>query len=110
VAPIMTVLEERIRAVVIVVGGLLMQDVQPVADPFHFLPRMRQPTLMLNARWDSFYPLETAQRPFFENLGTPAEHRKLVIIDANHGVFSYARNLVVQETLDWFDRYLGPVP
>ncbi|HUP18731.1 MAG TPA: SUMF1/EgtB/PvdO family nonheme iron enzyme, partial [Gemmatimonadota bacterium] len=69
-APIMTVLEERIRANVILVGGLMMQDVQPVADPFHFLPRVRQPTLMLSARWDSFYPLETSQRPLFENLGT----------------------------------------
>lgn len=109
VAPIMVVLEERIRAVVIVVGGLLMQDVQPVADPFHFLPRVKQPTLMLNARWDSFYPLETAQRPFFENLGTPPEDRKLVIMDANHGVLSYARNRVIQESLDWLDRYVGPV-
>lgn len=109
VAPIMTVLEERIRTVVIIVGGLLMQDVQPVADPFHFLPRVTQPTLMLNARYDSFYPLETAQRPFFENLGTPEEHRKLVIFDANHGVLSYARDRVVEETLDWLDRYVGPV-
>lgn len=109
VAPIMTALEERIRTVVIWVGGLLMQDVQPVADPFNFLPRVQQPTLMLSARWDSFYPLETAQRPFFDNLGAPEEDRKMVIVDASHGILSYARNLVVQETLDWLDRYLGPV-
>jgi formylglycine-generating enzyme required for sulfatase activity/dienelactone hydrolase len=109
VAPIMTALEERIRTVVIWVGGLLMQDVQPVADPFHFLPRVNQPTLMLSARWDSFYPLETAQRPFFDNLGVSEEDRKMVVVDASHGILSYERNLVVQETLDWLDRYLGPV-
>jgi dienelactone hydrolase len=108
VAPIMLGIEERIRAAVIVVGGLLMQDVQPMADPFHFLPRVRQPTVMINARWDSFYPLETAQRPFFEQLGTPEEQRKLIIIDANHGVLSYARNRVVSEALGWLDQYLGP--
>jgi len=95
--------------VVIIVGGLLMQDVQPMADPFHFLPRVRQPTVMINARWDSFYPLETAGRPFFDNLGAPENQRKLVIIDANHGVLSYARDQVVGEALAWLDEYLGPV-
>jgi hypothetical protein len=109
VAPMMLALDDRIRAVVIIVGGLLMQDVQPMADPFHFLPRVRQPTVMINARWDSFYPLEAAGRPFFDNLGTPRNQRKLVIIDANHGVLSYARDQVVGEALGWLDEYLGPV-
>jgi formylglycine-generating enzyme required for sulfatase activity/dienelactone hydrolase len=109
VAPVMVALEDRLRAVVIIVGGLLMQDTQPMADPFHFLPRVRQPTVMINARFDSFYPLETSGRPFFDNLGTPDDRKRLVIIDANHGVFSYARDRVVGETLDWLDEYLGPV-
>jgi len=109
VAPIMVATEPRIRAAVLIVGGLLMQETQPVVDPFHFLPRVRQPTIMLSARYDSFYPLETAGRPFFNNLGAPPDQRKLVIYDANHGVFGYARNAVVQETLDWLDRYVGPV-
>jgi len=109
VAPIMVAMEDRIRAVVLIVGGLLMQETQPVVDPFNFLPRVRQPTLMLSARYDSFYPLETAGRPFFDRLGAPAEQRKLVIYDANHGLFGYARNSVVKETLDWLDRYAGPV-
>ncbi len=109
VAPMMLALEDRIRATVIVVGGLLMQDTQPMADPFNFLPRVKQPTVMINARWDSFYPLDTAARPFFENLGAPEDQRKLIIIDANHGVLSYARNQVVGEALEWLDTYLGPV-
>ena len=50
-----------------------------------------------------------AGRPFFDNLGTPESQRKLVIIDANHGVLSYARDQVVGETLAWLDEYLGPV-
>ena len=109
VSPMMLALEDRIQAVVLIVGGLLMQDTQPMADPFNFLPRVRQPTLMINARWDSFYPIETSGRPFFDNLGTPEDHRKQIVIDANHGVLSYARNEVVGEALGWFDAYLGPV-
>ncbi|MBT8397744.1 MAG: SUMF1/EgtB/PvdO family nonheme iron enzyme [Gemmatimonadetes bacterium] len=109
VAPVMLALENRIRASVIIVGGLLMQKAQGMADPFHFLPRVSQPTVMINARFDSFYPLETSGRPLFDNLGTPEDQRKLVVIDANHGVLSYARNQVVGEALSWFDQYLGPV-
>jgi hypothetical protein len=109
VAPVMLALEARIRASVIIVGGLLMQEAQAMADPFHFLPRVVQPTVMINARWDSFYPLETSGRPFFDNLGTTDDQKKLLVIDANHGVLSYARNQVVGETLDWFDQYLGAV-
>lgn len=108
VAPVMLALEDRIRASVIVVGGLLMQQTQAMADPFHFLPRVKQPTLMISARWDSFYPLETSSRPLFDHLGTAPDQRRLVVVDANHGVLSYARNQVVGEALAWLDQYLGP--
>ncbi len=106
VAPVMLALENRVKAAVLIVGGLLMQTAQPMADPFNFLPRVRQPTVMINARWDSFYPLETAGRPLFDNLGAPDDQKKLVIIDASHGVFSYDRDRVVAESLDWLNTYL----
>ena len=106
VAPVMLALEDRVKVAVLIVGGLLMQTAQPMADPFNFLPRARQPTVMINARWDSFYPLETSGRPLFDNLGAPDDRKKLVIIDANHGIFSYDRNRVVAESLDWLDTYL----
>jgi dienelactone hydrolase len=108
VAPVMLALEERISAAVIIVGGLLMQDVQALADPFNFLPRVKQSTIVINARFDSFYPLEASGRPFFDYLGTPEDQRKLVVIDANHGVLSYARNQVVGEALEWLEEHLGP--
>lgn len=107
--PIMTAIERRFRASVLIVGGLAMQSTQPMADPFNFLPRVTVPTLMLNGRYDSFFPVETSQKPFFDNLGTPAADRKHVITDANHFVLSYEANLAIRESLDWLDRYLGPV-
>jgi dienelactone hydrolase len=109
VAPVMLATEDRIKAAVIIVGGLLMQQTQPMADPFNFLPRVRQPTVMINARYDSFYPLETSGRPLFDNLGTSEDERRFVVIDANHGVLAYARNQVVGEALGWLDDHLGAV-
>jgi pimeloyl-ACP methyl ester carboxylesterase len=108
-APIMTAVEPRLKASVLIVGGLMMQAVQPVADPFNFLPRVTIPTLMLNGRYDSFFPLETSIMPFYENLGTPEADRKIIVTDANHFVTAYDANLAIAESLDWLDRYVGPV-
>jgi hypothetical protein len=42
----------------------------------------------------------------FELLGTPAMDKRHVIYEAGHFV---PRDQLVKETLDWYDRYLGPV-
>ncbi len=80
-----------------------------MADPFNFIPRIKVPTLMLNGKYDSFFPIETAQKPFFENLGTATADKKHIITESNHFVLAYQANLAIRETLDWFDQYLGPV-
>jgi hypothetical protein len=108
-APVMTAIERRFGASVLVASGLVMQSTQPMVDPFEFLPRVTVPTLMVNARYDSFFPVETSQKPFFDLLGTAEEDKRLVITESNHFVLSYAHDLTVRETLDWYDRYLGPV-
>ena len=61
---------------------------------------------MLNGRYDHFYPVETSQRPLFQLLGTPAEHKDWQIYDGGHNV---PTTVLISETLDWLDRYLGPV-
>jgi len=107
--PIMTAVEPRLKTGVFFVGGLMMQDVQPMVDPFNFLPRVTIPILMFNGRYDSFFPVDTSIRPFYKNLGTPAANKKLIITDSNHFVASYSANQLISETLDWLDKYLGPV-
>jgi len=107
--PVMTAVEQRFRTGVFIVGGLMMQDVQPMADPFNFLPRVTIPTLMFNGRYDSFFPLDTSIMPFYDNLGTLAADKKLVVTDSNHFVGAYNANQLMSETLDWLDEYLGPV-
>ena len=73
------------------------------------LPRVTIPVFMFNGRYDSFFPTDTSIRPFFENLGTPAADKKLTITDSNHFVAAYSNNQLISESLDWLDRYLGPV-
>ncbi len=106
---IMTAVEPRFKASVFIVGGLEMQKVQPMADPFNFLPRITHPTLMINGRYDSFFPLEASIKPFFEQMGTAEADKKLIVTDSNHFVLANYANLAIRESLDWMDRYLGPV-
>ncbi len=104
--PIMLAVENRIKVGVFRGAGLLFQSALPEADPFHFLPRVKTPVLILNGRYDFFFPLETSQKPFFERLGTLEEHKVLRRYDTGHGVPRAER---IKETLAWLDRYLGPV-
>ena len=103
---LMTAVEPRFDAAVFYVAGLKFQRAQPEADPFHFVTRLTIPVLMLNGRHDMFFPIETSQKPMFQLLGTPDENKRHVIAEGGHDV---PRQLLIRETLDWLDRYLGPV-
>ena len=86
-----------------------MQQTQPMVDPFNFLPRVTAPTLLVNARWDSFFSVTTSQQPFYDRLGVAEPDKRLVITESNHFVLSFAGDQAIRETLDWYDRTLGPV-
>jgi hypothetical protein len=61
---------------------------------------------MLNGELDFYFPSETSQRPMFELLGTPHEHKKRLTYPRGHSV---PRSEMIKETLAWLDRYLGRV-
>ena len=103
---IMPAVEKRIKVVVLNVGGMVMDKSLPEADQLNYLPRVTQPVLMLNGKYDMFFPVETSQKPMFNFLGTPKEHKKIIIYDVGHLV---PRTDFVKETLLWYDKYLGPV-
>jgi hypothetical protein len=65
---------------------------------------------MLGARSDFGSPLETSQRPMFGLLGAPEKDKRLSLREGGHAPSDpEAVMAVIKETLDWFDRYLGPV-
>jgi tRNA A-37 threonylcarbamoyl transferase component Bud32/predicted esterase len=103
---LMLAVEPRFDAAVLYVAGLKFQRALPEADPFNYVSRVRSPVLMLNGRWDNFFPLETSQKPMFQLLGTPAADKRHVVYDGGHFV---PRPQLISETLDWLDKYLGPV-
>jgi dienelactone hydrolase len=99
--------EKRITAVILSSGGFQLRYDLPEADPFNFAKHVTVPVLMLNGRYDATFPLESSQGPLFYFLGTPARDKKHVIYEGGHGAFP--RPGAVRESLDWLDKYLGPV-
>ena len=104
--PILVAVEDRFRAAILESGGLEFQRALPEADQINFVTRVKIPTLMLNGRYDQFFPLETSQEPLFRLLGTPDRDKKHVVYDSGHAP---PRKDFIRESLDWLDRYLGPV-
>jgi eukaryotic-like serine/threonine-protein kinase len=98
--------EPRLKVAVLHVAGLYFARPLPEVDPFNFLPRIKIPMLMLNGRYDDYYPLETSQIPMYRSLGTPPEQKQHRVYESGHLV---PRNELTRETLAWYDRYLGPV-
>ena len=75
-------------------------------DPFNFTPRVKMPVLMVNGRYDFFFPKETTQDPMFRMLGTPEKDKRHVVFESGHVP---PADMLIKEVLDWLDRYLGPV-
>ena len=98
--------ESRLKVVVLVAGGFHLTKTLPEVDEINFAPRVTAPVLTINGRSDVFCPVETCVEPSYRFLGTPEKDKRLVITDSGHVP---PRNELIKETLDWLDRYLGPV-
>jgi len=98
--------EDRIRALVLIVPGFFLTKCSPEVDQLNFAPRVKVPVLMLNGRFDFIFPVSSSQEPMFQMLGTPKEHKRRVVYETGHDI---PQNEQIKETLDWLDRYLGPV-
>jgi hypothetical protein len=99
-------LESRLKVSVLMGAGLYVPKSRPEVDQINFAPRVTIPTLMIDGRYDFLFPRETSQEPLFHLFGTPKEHKRLAHFEGGHFV---PRHHLIKETLDWLDRYLGPV-
>ena len=98
--------EPRIKVAVLALGGLDFHRSLPEVDTINFISRVKQPVLMLNGRYDFFFPVESTQDPFYKLLGSKKDQKKHLLFDTGHNI---PRNELIKQTLDWLDQYLGPV-
>jgi dienelactone hydrolase len=104
--------EDRLKVSILNAGGFMDQPnrserPRPEVDETNYVTRVKIPTLMLNGKFDLHgFPYETSVKPFFDLLGTPKEHKSLVLCDTDHFI---PKSILIKETLAWLDRYFGPV-
>lgn len=102
---IIPAVEERLKLSILVKGGFSGKPF-PEADEINYLPRIKIPVLMLNGKYDLAFPFETAVKPFFNLLGTPEKDKSLRVYDTDHYI---PRDDLIRETLNWLEKYFGPV-
>jgi predicted esterase len=103
---IIPAVEGRLKAAILWSGGLASGRARPEVDQINFVSRVKIPVLMLNGRHDAIEPYAAAQLSMFRLLGTPEADKRHVVYESGHRL---PQNEFVKETLNWLDRYLGPI-
>ena len=103
--PDISIYEKRIKVLILLGSGALYPATQPKPQGLP-LPHVKIPVLMLNGKFDCLLPVETSQKPFFDRLGTPPEHKRHVLYNAGHMAFPRAE--CIRDILDWLERYQRP--
>ena len=103
---IISAVEDRLKLSMLVIGGLSSSKRLPEADEFNYVSYVKIPVLMLNGKYDFTFPYESTVKPMFDLLGTPEQHKKLVLYETDHFI---PKSEIIKETLNWLDKYFGPV-
>jgi eukaryotic-like serine/threonine-protein kinase len=102
---IIPAVDDRLKASVLEIGGFLQKNIRPEMDQINYVTHVKVPTLMLNGKYDVVgFPYETTVKPMFDMLGTPKEHKKLILYETDHYV---PRNDLIKEMDAWLNKYLG---
>lgn len=98
-APVVTTVEPRIAAAVVLSGGLAVGRLDEVVEPRNYLSHARRPLLMVGGELDFLFPFETSQRGFFDAWGAPEQDKRLVGLPFGHT--PREMRAVADEVLRW---------
>ena len=111
---IIPAVEERLKVSILFLAGLpgislpnsrFIGQPRAEVDSINFVTRVTIPTLMLNGKYDNIFPFETNIVPMYDLLGTPKEHKRILLYETDHFI---PRKERIKESLAWLDRYFGP--
>ena len=102
IANILLAIDDRVKNSVLYVAGIEFQTCKKEVDKFYYTSRITIPVLMLNGKFDHFFPLETSQIPMFKLLGTPNEDKKHYVYETGHYV---PRDELIKLHLEWLQKY-----
>ena len=100
--PLFLANENRIKGAIWQVAGLGARDMRPEANPLTYLNQIDRPVLMLNGKYDQYFPYETSQLPMYDLLSLIEPRKKMVTYESAH---SPPRGLVRKEILSWLEKF-----
>ena len=100
---ILLAIDKRVKAGFLLVAGLEFQKCKKEVDAMYYTRRIEVPTLMMNGRYDQYFPLETSQKPMFDLINLPPEKKKHYVYDSGHFV---PRQEQIKFHLDWLNKFL----
>jgi formylglycine-generating enzyme required for sulfatase activity/pimeloyl-ACP methyl ester carboxylesterase len=105
--PVILAMEERFRTGVLISGGIFStHEIDPTADVTNYAPRIQQPILMVNGRFDPIVPYGLSQQRLLELLPNPG-NRQVLFDELGH--YGFPRHRFYRAVTNWLDEQLGPV-
>jgi formylglycine-generating enzyme required for sulfatase activity/AraC-like DNA-binding protein/dienelactone hydrolase len=93
-------IEKRFKTGVLFVGGISLDDVREEIQPEKYAARIKTPTLLLNGRYDFYFPYQSSQLPLFNLMNLSDNNKRHVVVDYAHYV---PMHIVRDETLKWIN-------
>ena len=107
VAPYILAIEERIKLGILALFGVSSAEKYRFKefDQIDYIPHVKIPMLLLGGRFDIDCTFEQ-QQAFYDFLGTPKSDTKWMVYETTHWI---PRKDLINESLNWLDKYFGPV-
>ena len=93
-------IEKRFKTGVLFVGGISLDDVREEIQPEKYAARIKTPTLLLNGRYDFYFPYQSSQLPLYNLMDLNDNNKRHVVVDYAHYV---PMHIVRDETLKWIN-------
>jgi dienelactone hydrolase len=93
-------IEDRFKTGILYVGGISLDDVREEIQPEKYAARINTPTLLLNGRYDFYFPYQSSQLPLYNLMNLDNNNKRHVVVDYAHYV---PMHIVREETLKWIN-------
>ena len=92
-------IDDRIKAAVLCVGGLMMQKSKKEVEAHYYIRRIKTPILHIVGKEDGIFSYEKSYKPWKNLIGTPNDKLKLIELDnVGHGL---PGDTIVKNHLNW---------
>lgn len=100
--------ESRFKGMLLMFGGLTDFPLPQIAKAVNYLPHITVPVLIVNGRFDPYFPNGIGQQALYDHLGTDVEFKERFVYEGGHSAWQGPlKEAVLRRSVDWLDS-IGP--